>query len=219
MRDYLKSKQLNKNASSQSLTKIAALAVAATTIGAFIVSTLKGDQVLLSAVLLIIILGSAFYSAIQKRSNRVFILKILLALTTGTIGYLTEFWGTSNGHWTYHFLPNGQVVPMWVPLAWAIAADLLFRFEAKISNFEAFKSQPVLVMSFCGIIFPLIGESICIANGVWDYHWPYRILGVPLLALILIAWCHVTLSFIQIGMLATHGNIPLSKPANGHERI
>lgn len=181
--------------------KLVTFALAATISGALIASTFKSDQVLLSGIFLTVITGTALYSAIQKRSIFIFFLKMLLALTTGTIGYLTESWGTTNGHWTYHFLPAGQTVPMWVPLAWAIAAELIFKLETEFAHFKTLNSHPVVIMSICGVVFPLIGESVCIANGVWDYHWPYKIFGVPLLSLVLISWCHVTLSFFRIGML------------------
>ena len=128
-----------------------------------------------------------------------------LLLTFGTIGFLTESWGTLNGHWTYQYLPEGQTVPVWVPIAWAIASVLLCKSEDYLvrrqmkSDREQSWVRRIGSVYLLGMALPLTGESICIAQGVWEYHWPYKVLGVPLLALMLISYAHLVFSLIRSG--------------------
>ncbi len=138
-------------------------------------------------------------------------LEMFLLVTFGTIGFLTESWGTLNGHWTYYHLSAGQSVPTWVPLAWAIASVLLCKSEQYLkaiqSRAQSGHRSPrhIAAVYVMGMVLPLTGESICIANGVWEYHWPFKVLGVPLLALLLIAYAHLVFSLIRTGASSGSG--------------
>jgi len=123
-----------------------------------------------------------------------------LMTTTGVIGDLTEAWGTPHGHWTYNHLPAGQSVPLWVPLAWALAGVLLQRLDRRVLDPGWPVPRRLATAYAFGFVFPLLGESICIANGVWAYHWPLEILGVPLLALLLIAYAQVAFHLMHQGI-------------------
>ena len=112
----------------------------------------------------------------------------------------TELWSTTNGHWTYHHLPPGHFVPYWVPIAWGIAGVLLHRMEKLFFLEYTTALSRFLSAIFLRIFFPILGESIAILNGVWTYHWPYQILGVPIICLLLISYAHLTFSLIRAGL-------------------
>jgi len=126
--------------------------------------------------------------------------ELFMMATTGIIGYLTEAWGTTHGHWTYDHLPEGQTVPYWVPIAWVLAGVLLHRLDLRLLDPAWPVARRLQAVYGAGVLLPLLGESICIANGVWTYHWPLKILGVPLPALLLIAWAHLVFMLIRRGL-------------------
>ena len=181
------------------------LAVLLTIAGALLVSAMKAHQVFLAIILLLVIVVHLIRIYLRSKSKKETGQELFILTTCGVIGYLTESWGTAHGHWTYYHLPEGQSVPLWVPVAWSIAALLLGKTEAVIHDAQAkwaFLNSPLKLNAciyFSGIFLPLIGEAICIANGVWEYHWPLKILGVPLLALLLIAYAHFDFSLIRVG--------------------
>jgi len=173
--------------------------------GALLVGVLKERPLLLSFILGSVLLVHLVIIGVRHRKWAPVIEETFFLITFGTIGFLTESWGTLNGHWTYHYLPEGQTVPTWVPIAWAIASVLLCKSEDHLM-----KSQSKLVQGhglrrriglvyLLGMALPLTGESICIAQGVWEYHWPFKVLGVPLLALMLISYAHLVFSLIRSG--------------------
>jgi energy-coupling factor transporter transmembrane protein EcfT len=175
-----------------------------TVAGALLVAALKQEQAILAAALLSVLLAHLVRIWLRKSLGRT-LEEAYYLVTFGTIGFLTESWGTQNGHWTYHHLPPGQSVPMWVPVAWAIAAVLLDKTDEHLRKFLTGMRRPIHpllrigMMYLMGILLPLSGESICIALGVWEYHWPFKVLGVPVLALLLISYAHLVFSMIRSG--------------------
>lgn len=102
-------------------------------------------------------------------------------------------------------MPEGQTVPVWVPIAWAIASVLLGKTESYLAQRE---SQNMIQQSrmrrigsiyLLGMALPWVGESIAIAQGVWEYHWPLKLFGAPILALLLISYAHLAFSLIRSG--------------------
>ena len=128
------------------------------------------------------------------------LLEVSLLITIAIIGYLTESWGTTNAYWTYAHVSPGHHVPVWVPVAWAAAGALLHRLdEASRDAGRSLGAQLTLAYVY-GAVLPLLGESICIAMGVWSYVWPWKILGVPVLALLLIAYAHLVFLLMREGL-------------------
>jgi len=178
----------------------AALEVAfATLVGAGLVSALQRRPALVAALLAGLACAHLTRRALRGASAAELCGETFLMVTTGVIGYLTESWGTTHGHWTYAHLPSGHTVPIWVPIAWALAALLLDRIDQRVRHLLAAPVGRFCVAYAAGIFFPWLGESICITSGVWSYHWPLQIAGVPLLALLLISYAHLTFSLIRSG--------------------
>jgi len=175
-------------------------AALATVLGAGLVSLLQEQPRLLAVALAALALAYLLRRGLRRSRLRTTAAEAFMLVTTGVIGYLTESWGTTHGHWTYHHLPPGQTVPEWVPIAWSLAAVLLHRLDLELVDAQTSAARRLQVTYACGVLLPLLGESICIANGVWAYHWPLKILGVPLLALLLIAWAHLTFTLMHQGL-------------------
>jgi energy-coupling factor transporter transmembrane protein EcfT len=173
--------------------------------GALLVGVLKESQIFLAAALLSVLLGHLVRLGIRSKSLIHVLEEAFYLITFGAMGFLTESWGTQNGHWTYHHLPAGQSVPMWVPFAWSIAAVTLGKTESylkkSLSNSEKTHQSLIRVgsMVLLGMLLPFTGESICIALGVWEYHWPFQLLGVPVFALVLLAYAHLVFGMIRSG--------------------
>ncbi|UMY64456.1 MULTISPECIES: hypothetical protein [unclassified Flavobacterium] len=107
-------------------------------------------------------------------------------------GVMAEHWGISNGHWTYHDLSDGRTFPYWLPFAWGLAFTFLYSFER--AYILAFRIRSFGV-KFCltllvSALFPTIGEIVTVKLGVWTYHWPYQVLGIPLYAIGLLMAFH-----------------------------
>ncbi|MGJ8640484.1 MAG: hypothetical protein ACSHYA_13940 [Opitutaceae bacterium] len=173
--------------------------------GAIVVCLLKERPTLLAICLIsVLVVHLAIIWKRHKVWSRV-AEEMFYLITFATIGFLTESWGTLNGHWTYYYLPEGHTVPLWVPIAWAIASVLLCKSEAYlIQSWSNRNSRPrlakrITAIYLMGMLLPLTGESICISQGVWNYHWPLKIVGVPLLAILLISYAHLVFSLIRSG--------------------
>lgn len=173
--------------------------------GALVVGFLKDRPVLLASILLLVLLVHLAIIGVRTRRCPLVIEEVFFLMTFGTIGFLTESWGTLNGHWTYHYLLEGHTVPVWVPIAWAIASVMLCKAEHHLMGSSSKAGgrgsirRRISLVYLLGIALPLIGESICIAMGVWEYHWPYKVLGVPLLALMLLSYAHLVFILIRSG--------------------
>lgn len=187
-------------------------AAIATVVGAALVSALQQRPQLVAALLVGLAFAHLLRRAVRGRAPGEVAAEAFLISTTSVIGYLTESWGTTHGHWTYAHLPPGQTVPVWVPVAWGLAALLLQRVDDALRKAETSTARRLALACAYGAVFPLLGESICIANDVWSYHWPWKILGVPLLALALIAYAHLTFALIWSGLLERRGPSRTSRP-------
>ena len=176
-----------------------------TAVGALLVGLMKEQQTYLALTLLSVLIVHLGIIWSRSRAYGKLLEEVFYLVTFGVIGFLTESWGTLHGHWTYHHLPVGQTVPFWVPIAWAIAAVLLGKTEIALKESESKKPIRNRLLFRIGTIYlmgmalPLMGESICIAQGVWEYHWPFKVLGVPVLALMLISYAHLVFSLIRFG--------------------
>lgn len=131
---------------------------------------------------------------------------LLMGVGTGLtllLGAAAETWGTHSGHWTYHGLGPGRLMPEWLPLGWALAYHLLYGLEWKLS--EALNLRPGLprlgMAALACVWLPWLGEVTAIASGVWTYHWPLRLAGVPLLAVGLLVVAHLGI-FALVSLLA-----------------
>ena len=116
---------------------------------------------------------------------------------TGILGSLAELWGIHHGHWVYHDLSEGRSFPYWLPLAWALSFYYMYRLERTLLADQT----PPLFIKFSifllvALIFPVIGEIVTIALGVWDYRWPYQFCGVPLIAMVYLIGLHMSVNAI-----------------------
>jgi len=78
-----------------------------TVAGALLVGLLKKQQAYLAIALLLLLLLHLGLIWIRTHSWSALLQESFNLITFGTTGFLTEFWGTKNGHWTYHHLANG----------------------------------------------------------------------------------------------------------------
>ena len=130
------------------------------------------------------------YREIIKPDDKNWLLLIGMLLT-GFGGIIGEIWGVSNGYWEYHEI-SGEL-PYWLPFAWMLAFDYLYKVERKLIPFLPNPSQKnkILLAILLSLILPAFGEMITIYLGVWTYYWPYQILGVPLYAFICLVFVHM----------------------------
>jgi hypothetical protein len=124
---------------------------------------------------------------------------ILLAGTfiSAVLGVFAELWGIKNGYWLYFDLSNNRQFPYWLPLAWGLTFMFFYRIEEdilKVININKFKNK-LLMLVLLSAILPTFGEIITIYLGVWNYTWPYQILGVPILAIFLLVVFHTSIFF------------------------
>lgn len=112
-------------------------------------------------------------------------------LLTGFGGIIGEIWGVSNGYWEYHEI-SGKL-PYWLPFAWMLAFDYLYKVERKLIRFLSNPSQKnkILLAVLLSLILPAFGEMITIYLGVWTYYWPYQLFGVPLYAFLCLVFIHM----------------------------
>ena len=128
--------------------------------------------------------------------------KINVILVSGMVctalyGSATELWGIRNNHWTYHDLSDGRTFPYWLPLAWALSFYFMYRLERQILTLlKPTVFTKFIIFFLVALIFPVIGEIVTIALGVWDYHWPWKIAGVPILAMVGLIALHMPVNGI-----------------------
>lgn len=139
----------------------------------------------------------------------------LATLITLLCGWIVELWGTSNHYWTYHGLADGHQLPSWVPLAWALAYVILYRAESRlmlvIGHRHKYAKYAVVCLVSC--LFPVLGEVVAIHLGVWTYTWPYQLVGVPVLAILLLMVLHLGVFFTVQTLVQRRGlSDPLYNP-------
>jgi len=150
------------------------------------------------AVFLAINIGWRFYTYVFKPKVKNLILFYGMFIT-GIAGILAEYWGVSNNHWSYHDLGNGRMLPYWLVFAWMLAFYFLYNLEIRLVNVLKYKTiqSKIYLMLFVAIIFPAFGEIITINLGVWTYHWPMQLFGVPLYAVLCLVILHMFINFIM----------------------
>ncbi len=155
---------------------------------------------LVLAGLLVLALATSFLRKYRRGVEvRLLLLGTVLTLIVGTAA---ELWGTRSGYWTYHDLPVGRLLPAWVPVAWALAYHLIYGLEARLAGF----GRPLLAATLICAWFPWLGEVAAIASGVWTYHWPWRLAGVPILAVGLLIVAHLGI-YLMVGWTARTWNL------------
>ena len=154
----------------------------------------KYDFLLL--LLLICIFAYRFYKDTKSRyeKNKAYILLVGTFLS-GLLGVCAEVWGIENGYWLYYDLSNNRQFPYWLPLAWGLTFMFFYRIEEnilKLINISSLKMKLLMVLLLSAVL-PTFGEIITIYFGVWNYTWPYQLLGVPALAIFLLVIFHTTI--------------------------
>ena len=151
---------------------------------------------LLVALILALHLLRKFYLMFRKNGNKNYVLVLGMVLT-GIFGVLAEKWGIYYGYWEYHDLSGSRTFPYWLPFAWMLSFYFIYDLELKllkVIHIDLLKYKIIFALIIVAV-FPTIGEMITIALGVWTYHWPYKIIGVPVYAIIALVVLH---SFVQL---------------------
>ncbi len=121
-------------------------------------------------------------------------------ICTGIFGIAIEYWGVSNGYWSYHDLNDGRDFPFWLFFSWMLAFYFLYKLECMLIGLMKSKSIPAkffLTISI-SMTFPVLGEIITINLGVWTYYFPMQFLGVPLYAVLGLITVHMIVNFILV---------------------
>lgn len=176
--------------------KIIKLSIAATIIG-----LLKNFQFLLMIILLIRTIYN-IHRVKNKDRDTNFRLYIIGVVLTTTVGISAELWGTYYHFWDYHNLNDKQLIPLWLPCAWACVYHFLYETEKLISlTYQLSKRQHLYTLLIVSLIIPTYGEIIAINLNVWTYNWPYQFLGVPVYAMLLLMMLHTSI-FMTLSRLA-----------------
>lgn len=141
-------------------------------------------------------------SAAQKR------LLLTGMLLSGLFGIQVELWGIGHGYWQYHDLRGGRSFAYWLPFAWMLSFVFLYRLEADLIRLLRLDSlqKKFALAAILAVSFPTWGEIITINLGVWTYHWPHQVFGVPLLAMGLLMVFHVGV-FVLLTLACRIGRI------------
>ena len=155
--------------------------------------------------LLLLKIGHSVYQLGFKKSQKNWII-VLGVVLTGVLGMISEIWGVYNQYWEYHDIQ--RKFPLWLPLGWMLAFTFLYKTEKGV--FESLENptfkQKALITSLLVIIFPAIGEAITINLGVWTYHWPYQLFGVPAFTFLCLLVLHSIINY-SIYLFCKHKNI------------
>ena len=132
-------------------------------------------------IIAVLVAAKVIYELVSKvilKNNRVLLMGMLI---TGAIGSVSEHIGVTYGYWEYHDVTN--YIPYWVPFAWMSAFTFLYKLESRVFPLLTNKKSRLIYTASFILLFPTLGEIITINLGVWTYHIPYKILGIPLLAI------------------------------------
>jgi hypothetical protein len=151
------------------------------------------------AILLFLKVLHVIYVHVLKPSTKNWILLIGMIIS-GAGGIIAEHWGVSNGYWEYHEVSRN--LPLWLPLAWALAFYFLYRIEVGLIKNIQHKTlkNKLIIAILLSLIIPAVGEMITINLGVWTYYWDYQILGVPLLAFACLLGFHMFIYLLLYGI-------------------
>ena len=145
------------------------------------------------------VLFSAYLSMGLQKRFAVFAGGMIVA---GVLGVTVEIWGTANGYWIYHDLPDGRHLPRWLPFAWALAFAFIYvveRFSIRYLQLNTTRAKVILALLLAAVL-PTWGEMVAINAGVWHYTWPAQIFGVPLLAILLLVIFHMGVNTLLSGI-------------------
>ena len=157
--------------------------------GGFIGSLKEYDE-LIACILILKIIHNIYIEIIVPKKNKNWLLLIGMLLT-GFGGIVGETWGVANGYWEYHEVT--KAIPLWVPFAWMLAFHFLYKLERNLIPLledQSQKNKKILAI-ILALILPAFGEVVTIYLGVWTYHWPYQIFGVPLYAFLCLLFVHM----------------------------
>lgn len=170
--------------------------------GGLILGILHQHQWVLLLTLLVIVILWLYRK--YKHVNGHYQSEVAGFMLTALLGTCCELWGTYHQYWTYHSIPANQLIPVWIPVAWGCTYFVFHSFEkclcSQINN-AYLKLACILLVS---LILPTVGEYIPIYLHVWTYHWPYQLLGVPLLASLGIFTVHVIIFLMMTVLFKTN---------------
>ena len=146
----------------------------------FLLGSLHAHQWILFTVLVIILVVGMRMLFIRFKVGAYY--KLIGFFMTACIGTACEFWGTYHHYWTYHLIPSYQLIPVWIPIAWGYTFFVSYLYERCVFKLAANRAQKLFWLLLVSIFFPTVGEYIPVYMNVWTYHWPYQVMGVPLLA-------------------------------------
>lgn len=175
--------------------RILAKAFAKIILAGVVIGLLHANDFLVALILALHMLRK-FYIMFGKNGSKNYVLVLGMVLT-GIFGVLAEKWGIRNGYWEYHDLSENRTFPYWLPFAWMLSFYFIYDLEnklLKLMHIDQLKYKIIFALIIVAV-FPTIGEMITIALGVWTYHWPYKIIGVPVYAIIALVVLH---SFVQL---------------------
>lgn len=150
-------------------------------------------------IFLIVCMILRFYTKIVKNFTNNLVLFYGM-IFTGIFGTSAEYWGVSNGYWSYHDLSNAREFPYWLFFAWMLAFYFLYKLECRLIGFMKTKTlgAKLFLTISISMIFPVLGEIITIYLGVWTYHLPIKFLGVPLYAILGLITIHMVVNLFMV---------------------
>ena len=159
-------------------------------IAGILIGVLKQYDAIIAGLLILKIVHNIYKEIISPKTNKNWMLLIGMLLT-GFGGIIGETWGVTNGYWEYHEVT--RKLPLWLPFAWMLAFHYLYKLERNLIPLLSNQTQKNKIFSaiVLALILPAFGEIITIYLGVWTYHWPFQILGVPLYAFICLVFVHM----------------------------
>lgn len=171
-----------------------------------VIGYLHRYDIVLGVALLLVLLSRLWKMPPLLFANRRFLLWGVVL--TAIVGTMAEWWGIYCHHWVYHDLSGTRRFPLWLPSAWALSFLFINRIKDRLCIiFEVSPSDTTtlfLMNIAVSVIFPTFGEMVAINMGVWHYNWPLQLLGVPLLAIALLAVAHSGI-FLMANKLSLSG--------------
>ena len=162
-------------------------------IAGFAIGLLYKKQELVAIILGLRIIYRLYKYKVDKISLTV---PIIGMLVTGTIGTIIEYYGTKYNHWEYHNISTQ--LPKYLFFVWMLAFTFMYNIERKVyvNLKNPTKLNKLLIVAGVVILFPTVGEIICINLGVWTYYAPYMFLGVSPYSIGAIAFVHLAINYV-----------------------
>lgn len=173
-------------------------------IAGLVIGLLYKQEVLLTIILAAVLIFKTIKVSKDPSAN----LKLQIAgmVITGVLGVIIEYIGTSLGYWEYHNIA-GQL-PKYLLIVWMFAFMFMYNIEKKVFSIikDTSIKKRLFFVIFIVVLYPTIGEIICINFGVWTYYYPYIFLGVSPYTITYIALVHLIINFC-ISTYLKHKNI------------